>query len=34
MCVLIIYGKCFNMLKVDNSIHVACWWLKKCQENH
>ncbi len=32
-CVLINYGKCkmqllnndFNMLKIDNSIHVPCW---------
>jgi hypothetical protein len=41
-CVLINYGKCkmqllingFNMLKVDNSTHVPCRELKKCQKIH
>jgi hypothetical protein len=37
-CVLIDYAKCkmqllnngFNMLKVNGSIYIPCWLLKKC----
>jgi hypothetical protein len=41
-CVLINYGNYkmqllsngFNVLKIDRSTHVPCWWLKKCQKYH